>query len=61
MIDELKGVLAELFVRELLFHHTELGTIRDNFEAKLAPEFWEVGELGTASNRKDVSSILHLY
>jgi hypothetical protein len=36
-----------LAAREPLFHHPEFGTSRADFEAKVAPEFWEIGASGT--------------
>jgi hypothetical protein len=35
-----------LAAREPIFHRPELGTSRADFEAMVAPEFWEVGASG---------------
>lgn len=37
---------AALAAREPLFHRPEFGTTRADFEATMAPEFWEIGASG---------------
>lgn len=36
-----------LIAREPIFHRPEFGTSRADFEAMVAPEFWEIGASGT--------------
>ena len=45
-----------LSAREPIFHRPEFGTSRADFEAMVAPEFWEVGASGT---RYSKAFILH--
>ena len=47
-------VLAELQLREPVFHRRELGTTRADFEAITASDFWEVGASGAVYSREDV-------
>ena len=56
--DALEAVLAALVDREPLFHRTELGTSRADFEAMTAPDFWEVGASGAVYDREYVWSVL---
>jgi hypothetical protein len=55
---ESAAVLAELISREPLFHRTEWGTTRADFEAMTTPDFWEVGASGAIYNREFVWSVL---
>jgi hypothetical protein len=48
---KLRGVLAELEKREPIFHRAELGTTRRDFDAMMAPEFWETGASGRRYSR----------
>lgn len=43
MIDQVSKALA---AREPLFHRPGFGTTRADFEAMMAPEFWEIGASG---------------
>jgi len=52
------AVLAALVAREPLFHRTELGTSRADFEAMTAADFWEVGASGTVYDREFIWSVL---
>ncbi|MGJ0491024.1 DUF4440 domain-containing protein [Methylobacter sp.] len=45
-----------LAAREPIFHCPELGTSRADFEAMVAPEFWEIGASGT---RYSKAFVLH--
>lgn len=36
-----------LAAREPIFHRSEFGTTRADFEAMVSPEFWEIGASGT--------------
>ena len=56
--DPLGAVLAALMDREPLFHRTELGTSRAEFEAMTAEDFWEVGASGAVYDREYVWSVL---
>jgi hypothetical protein len=56
--DAVPDVLAELAVREPIFHRLELGTTRRDFEAQTAPDFWEVGASGAIYDRETVWSVL---
>jgi hypothetical protein len=44
-------VLAELRAREPIFHRSELGTTRADFESMTAEDFWEVGASGRRYSR----------
>lgn len=50
----LGGVLRELSMREPIFHRTEWGTTRADFERMTAADFWEIGASGRRYNRKFV-------
>lgn len=50
----LAAVLAELVVREPIFHRPELGTSAADLERQAAPEFWEVGASGQRYSREFV-------
>ena len=45
-----------LSAREPIFHRQEFGTSRADFEAMVAPEFWEIGASGTKYSK---AFILH--
>ena len=49
---ELLPVLDALKRREPIFHHSEIGTERSDFEAMTDPEFWEVGASGRRYSRE---------
>ena len=51
-------VLQELMQREPLFHRTEFGTTRKDFENMTAPGFWEVSASGRRFSRKFVLDTL---
>lgn len=53
-VPELGSVLEELRQREPIFHRPELGTSRADFEAMMAPEFWETGASGRRYSREFV-------
>ena len=50
----MSDVLAELQLREPIFHRRELGTTRADFDAMTASDFWEVGASGAVYSREDV-------
>ncbi|MGO9339763.1 MAG: DUF4440 domain-containing protein [Terracidiphilus sp.] len=47
-------VLAELVRREPIFHRSELGTTRADFERMTAEDFWETGASGRRYSRQFV-------
>lgn len=51
-------VLKQLAAREPIFHHPEFGTARTDFEAMMAPEFWETGASGRRYSREEVLDAL---
>ncbi len=51
---ELQEVLAELSAREPIFHHTEFGTSRADFERMTMEDFWETGASGRRYSRETV-------
>lgn len=51
-------VLAELAEREPIFHRTELGTTRADFEAQTVDDFWEVGASGRRYDREFIWTTL---
>jgi hypothetical protein len=55
---KLLDVLAELRLREPIFHRPELGTRRADFESMMTPDFWEVGASGQRYSRKHVLDAL---
>jgi hypothetical protein len=55
---ELAGIAAELLRREPIFHRTELGTTRADFEGMMAEEFWETGASGRRYSRTEVLEVL---
>jgi hypothetical protein len=54
-IDDVTEALA---AREPIFHRPEFGTSRANFEAMMAPEFWEIGASGRTYSRAFVLDTL---
>jgi len=57
---DLLPIQTELVALEPIFHHPELGTTRDDYEAMTEPEFWEVGASGRRYSREHVISTLVL-
>ena len=51
-------VLKQLVAREPVFHRPEFGTTRADFDAMMAPEFWETGASGKRYNREEVLDVL---
>ena len=51
-------VLKHLAAREPIFHRPEFGTARADFEAMMAPEFWETGASGRRYTREEVLDVL---
>lgn len=49
--DDLSDVEAELLAREPIFHRPELGTMREDYAAQTADDFWEVGASGRVYER----------
>jgi hypothetical protein len=58
LIVELRQAKADLRAREPIFHRTELGTTRADFDRATAPDFWEVGASGRVYQREYVWSVL---
>ena len=52
------AVMRELMQREPLFHRSEFGTTRKDFEKMIAPGFWEVGASGRRYSRQFVLDVL---
>jgi hypothetical protein len=50
----LLGVIEELKAREPIFHRTEFGTTRADFENMTHPDFWEIGASGRRYSRDHV-------
>ena len=48
------GILAELSSREPIFHRSEFGTSRADFERMTTESFWETGASGRRYSRKYV-------
>jgi hypothetical protein len=48
------GILEELKRREPIFHRSEFGTTRTDFEAMMHAEFWEIGASGRRYSREYV-------
>jgi hypothetical protein len=46
--------LEELIRREPIFHRSEFGTTRADFERMTVPDFWEIGASGRRYNREYV-------
>ena len=55
MNDQVSKALA---AREPLFHRPEFGTTRADFEAMMAPEFWEIGASGSRYSKEFVLEAL---
>ena len=55
---QLQSVLRELIAREPLFHRSELGTSHEDFDAMMAPDFWEIGASGRRYSRDYVLEVL---
>ena len=51
---ELQDVLAELSSREPIFHRSEFGTSRADFESMMTEDFWETGASGRLYSRQFV-------
>jgi hypothetical protein len=51
---KLADVLAELIEREPIFHRSEFGTAREDFEGMTVADFWEVGASGRRYSREFV-------
>lgn len=54
----LAEIVAELSRREPIFHRPEHGVSRKDFEAMIAPDFWEVGASGRCYSRSEVLDVL---
>jgi hypothetical protein len=50
----LLAVQAELIDLEPIFHHPELGTSRETYEAMTDADFWEVGASGRHYSRESI-------
>src|SRR5262245_41372739 len=57
-LPELLSIQAELAALEPIFHHPELGTTREHYDAMTDPEFWEVGASGKRYSREHIISTL---
>jgi len=55
---ESDAVLAELRVREPIFHRREFGTSRDDLLGMTADDFWEIGASGNIYDRNFVIETL---
>jgi len=53
-----EAVLQELVDREPIFHRSEFGTTRKDFESMTEPDFWEIGASGRRYSREHVLDIL---
>ena len=51
-------VLKQLIAREPIFHRPESGTKRADFDAMMAPEFWETGASGRRYSREEILDAL---
>jgi hypothetical protein len=56
--DHLLAVQAELAALEPIFHHPELGTSREAYEAMTEECFWETGASGRCYSREQVIETL---
>lgn len=54
----LREVLHDLRSREPIFHRSELGTTRSDFERMTDGDFWEVGASGRRYSRSHVLDVL---
>lgn len=55
---KLAAIAEQLQRREPIFHRPEFGTTRADFDAMMAPEFWEVGASGQRYSREYVLDVL---
>ena len=55
---QLLAVQEELARLEPIFHHPELGTSRESYEAMTVPDFWEVGASGRRYSRESIVQTL---
>ena len=55
---ELEDILAELSSREPIFHRSEFGTARADFERMTAEDYWETGASGRRYSRQAVLDML---
>lgn len=55
---EMDAVLAELRVREPIFHRREFGTSREDLLGMTADDFWEIGASGNLYDRDFVIATL---
>jgi hypothetical protein len=51
---KLNSILEDLVRREPIFHRSEFGTARADFEHMTAPDFWEIGASGRRYSREYV-------
>ena len=54
----LSDILAQLIRREPIFHRSELGTTRADFDNMTTQDFWEVGASGRRYSRNYVLDML---
>jgi len=47
--DDMPSIIDQLIRLEPLFHHPELGTSYDAFDAQTTDDFWEVGASGQST------------
>jgi len=61
--DDLDMVIKELVLREPIFHHPEkFGKTKEEIEAQMCDEFWEVGASGNVYTKKDlIETLLERY
>ncbi len=55
---DLQTASTQLFAREPIFHRPGFGTTRQDFEAMMAPEFWEVGASGMKYSKEFILDVL---
>lgn len=53
-----QAVMDELSQHEPIFHRTEFGTARSDFEAMTTDDFWEIGASGNIYNRDYILDVL---
>jgi hypothetical protein len=58
MTPEVALVCSELAGREPIYHHPELGTTREAFDAQTDQDFWEVGASGRVYGREEIWSVV---
>jgi hypothetical protein len=56
--DELREVLEQLRRREPIFHTPEFGVSISDFDAAMAPDYWEVGASGRRYTREFILNLL---